>query len=199
MLGQTVGFLLGGFLFAGGRMLLGMGLMKLGVFAAERSRSFYTWMTALGYGIGLPLMIFDATELIRHEFKSDYILQGGIFYNAFGSIVVALGHVGLIMLIVQSGALTWLTRRLAAVGRMALSNYLTHSIVCTTLFYGYGFGFFGQINRTGLAAIVLTIWLVQLWISPIWLKHFRFGPAEWLWRSLTYWRIQPMKLRYAAA
>jgi uncharacterized protein len=199
LMGQTVGFLLGGFLFASARMLLGMGLMKLGVFAAERSRSFYVWMAALGYGIGLPLMILDATELIRHEFKGDYLLQGGIFYNAFGSLVVALGHVGLIMLIVQSGALTWLTRRLAAVGRMALSNYLTHSIVCTTLFYGYGFGLFGQINRTGLAAIVLTIWVIQLWISPIWLKHFRFGPAEWLRRSLTYWKIQPMKLKCAAA
>ncbi len=199
LMGQTVGFLLGGFLFAGARMLLGMGLMKLGVFAAERSRSFYAWMAGLGYGIGMPLMIFDATELIRHEFKAEYMLNGGVFYNAFGSLVVALGHVGLIMVIVQSGAFTWLTRRLAAVGRMALSNYLTHSIVCTTLFYGYGFGLFGQINRTGLAAIVLTIWIFQLWISPIWLKHFRFGPAEWLWRSLTYWRVQPMRLRMAGA
>lgn len=109
-------------------------------------------------------------------------------------MIVALGHVGLLMLIVQSGALRWLTRRLAAVGRMALSNYLTHSIVCTTLFYGYGFGLYGTINRTGLAAIVLTIWIVQLLISPIWLAHFRFGPAEWVWRSLTYWRLQPMRL-----
>ena len=100
---QTVGFLLGGFFFAGARMLLGMGLMKLGVFSAERSRSFYLWMAALGYGIGLPLMVFDAVQLIRHEFKSEYMLQGGIFYNAFGSLIVALGHVGLIMLIVQSG------------------------------------------------------------------------------------------------
>ena len=98
---------------------------------------------------------------------------------------MALGHVGMVMLIVKSGAPYWLTRRLAAVGRMALSNYLTHSIVCTTLFYGYGFGLFGQINRTGLAAIVLTIWAAQLLISPIWLKYFRYGPAEWLWRSLT--------------
>lgn len=199
LMGQTVGFLLGGLFFAGARMLLGMGLMKLGVFAAERSRSFYAWMAALGYGIGLPLMVYDVNELIRHEFKGEYMLQGGVFYNVFGSLVVALGHVGLIMLIVQSGALTWITRKLAAVGRMALSNYLTHSIVCTTLFYGYGFGLFGQIHRTGLAAIVLTIWVIQLWISPIWLKHFRFGPAEWLWRSLTYWKIQPMKLRHAAA
>jgi len=193
LMGQTVGFLLGGLFFAGARMLLGMGLMKLGVFSAERSRRFYTGMVVLGYGIGLPLMVFDAVQLINHEFRSEYFLRGGVFYNAFGSLVVALGHVGLIMLIVQDGALTWLTRRLAAVGRMALSNYLTHSIVCTTLFYGYGFGLFGQINRTGLAAIVLAIWIFQLWISPIWLKHFRFGPAEWLWRSLTYWRLQPMK------
>ncbi len=77
---------------------------------------------------------------------------------------------------------------------MALSNYLTHSIVCTTLFYGYGFGLFGHINRTGLAAIVLTIWVAQLVISPIWLRYFRYGPAEWLWRSLTYGQPQPMRV-----
>ena len=191
---QTLGFLLGGGLFAGGRMLLGMGLMKLGVFSAARSRRFYLAMVGLGYGLGLPLMVFDASQLIEHRFSNDYGLHGGMFYNAFGSLVVALGHVGLLMLIVQSGAISWLTHRLAAVGRMALSNYLTHSIVCTTLFYGYGFGLFGTINRTGLAAIVLTIWIAQLIISPIWLKHFRFGPAEWLWRSLTYWRLQPMRV-----
>jgi uncharacterized protein len=191
---HTIVFLLGLGFMAGGRMLIGMGLMKLGVFSAARSRRFYLWMVGLGYGIGLPLMVFDARELIRHGFSAEYSLHGGVFYNAFGSLVVALGHVGLLMLIVQSGALSWLTRRLAAVGRMALSNYLTHSIVCTTLFYGYGFNLFGTINRTGLAAIVLTIWIFQLVVSPIWLKHFRFGPAEWLWRSLTYWRLQPMRV-----
>jgi uncharacterized protein len=199
LMGQTVGFLLGGFLFAASRMLLGMGLMKLGVFSAERSCRFYTGMVVLGYGLGLPLMVFDAVQLIDHRFDSEYFMRGGVLYNVFGSLVVALGHVGLIMLIVQGGALAWLTRRLAAVGRMALSNYLTHSIVCTTLFYGYGLGLFGQVNRTGLAAIVLLIWTFQLWVSPIWLKHFRFGPAEWLWRSLTYWRLQPMRLRPGAA
>ena len=91
------------------RMLLGMGLMKLGVFSAQRSRRFYLWMVALGYGVGLPLMVFDAIELIRHRFSFDYMLHGGAFYNLFGSLVVALGHVGLLMLIVQSGAITWLT------------------------------------------------------------------------------------------
>jgi uncharacterized protein len=99
------------------------------------------------------------------------------------------------MLIHKAGLLLWLTSRLAAVGRMALSNYLTHSIVCTTVFYGYGFGAFGYVNRTGLAGIVLVIWIVQMLVSPIWLERFRFGPAEWLWRSLTYWRLQPMLRR----
>jgi uncharacterized protein len=192
---QTIFAILFGMVFVAlGRMLIGMGLMKLGVFSAQRSRRFYLWMAAIGYGIGMPLMIFDAQELIGHNFSHDYSLHGGKFYNAYGSVVVALGHVGLLMLIVQSGALSWLTNRLAAVGRMALSNYLTHSIVCTTLFYGYGFGLFGHINRTGLAAIVFTIWVCQLVISPIWLKHFRYGPAEWLWRSLTYGQPQPMRV-----
>jgi uncharacterized protein len=190
---HTIGFLLGGFLLAGSRMLLGMGLMKLGVFSAQRSRKFYWWLLGIGYCVGLPLMVIDARQLIAHNFSIEYGLSGGFLVNVFGSVVVALGHVGLLMLIVQSGALSWLTQRLAAVGRMALSNYLTHSIVCTTLFYGYGFGLFGTINRTGLALIVLTIWIIQLVISPIWLKHFRFGPAEWVWRSLTYWRLQPMR------
>jgi uncharacterized protein len=196
---QIGGFLFGTGFFAMSRMLVGMGLMKLGVFSAQRSRRFYWWMVGLGYGIGLPLMVFDGIELIQHTFSVEYMMHGGILYNLFGSLVVALGHVGMLMLIVQSGVIGWLTRRLAAVGRMALSNYLTHSIVCTTLFYGYGFGLFGQINRLGLAAIVLTIWIFQLIISPIWLKYFRFGPAEWLWRSLTYWRIQPMRLAQAEA
>ena len=81
-----------------------------------------------------------------------------------------------------------------AVGRMALTNYLMQSVICTTLFYGWGFGLFATLNRTALAGVVLAIWVFQLLISPIWLRFYRFGPAEWLWRSLTYWRWQPMRL-----
>ena len=75
------------------RMLVGMGLMKLGVFSAQRSRRFYLWMVGLGYGIGLPLMVFDAIELIEHKFSVDYQMHGGVLYNVFGSLVVAMGHV----------------------------------------------------------------------------------------------------------
>ena len=76
----------------------------MGVFSASRSRRFYLWMMALGYGIGLPLMVFDAQEQIRNSFSGTYEMHGGLFYNFFGSMVVALGHVGMLMLIVQSGA-----------------------------------------------------------------------------------------------
>ncbi len=191
---QTLAFIFGLGFVAASRMLIGMALMKLGVFSAERSKQFYLWMVALGYGIGMPLMVFDALELIKHEFSFVYGLHGGFLYNLFGSLVVAMGHVGLVMLIVKAGLISWLTRRLAAVGRMALTNYLTHSIVCTTLFYGYGFALFGTMNRTALFGVVVVIWTVQLIVSPIWLKYFRFGPAEWVWRSLTYWRPQPMRV-----
>jgi uncharacterized protein len=196
LLGEhTFGFLFGGFFLAGGRMLVGMGLMKLDVFSGRRSRRFYIWLALLGYGLGVPLVAYDAYAAIQSRFSTMYELNGGIFFNLYGSVLVALGHVGALMLIYQAGALTWLTNRLAAVGRMALSNYLTHSLVCTVLFYGYGFGLFGHINRLGLLGIVVAIWVAQLLYSPIWLRWFRFGPAEWLWRSLTYWKLQPMLRR----
>jgi uncharacterized protein len=190
---QTFGFIFFLLWMVGGRMLLGMGLMKMGVFAASRSRRFYVWMVLLGYGIGLPLLIYDTYALIEHDFHYKHSLPSMYLFNYFGSILVALGHVGVVMLICQAGAIPWLTRRLAAVGRMALTNYLTQSLICTAIFYGWGLGLFATMDRTELAGVVLAIWIFQLLISPVWLAFFRFGPAEWLWRSLTYWRLQPIR------
>jgi uncharacterized protein len=76
---------------------------------------------------------------------------------------------------------------------MALTNYLMHTIVCCLIFYGWGFGMWERIGRAELLAIVLVIWTAQLLLSPLWLRVFRFGPAEWVWRSLTYWKLQPMR------
>jgi uncharacterized protein len=82
---------------------------------------------------------------------------------------------------------------MAAVGRMAMTNYLVQSLVCTALFCGWGFGQIGTLGRTGLYAVVALIWAAQLWYSPAWLRHFRYGPAERAWRSLTYGRVQTFK------
>lgn len=84
-------------------------------------------------------------------------------------------------------------RILAPVGRMALTNYLTHSIVCTTIFYGYGFGLYDQITPLGQLAFVVLIYGTQIIFSGWWMRRFRFGPMEWLWRSLTYGKAQPMR------
>jgi uncharacterized protein len=196
---HTIGFLLGGWWFVGGRMLIGMGLMKLGAFAASRSKLWYLGLMALGYGLGMPLVIWDTITLIRHDFDSQELLSGGIYFNFYGGLLVAVGHAGLVMLIYQGGHLKWLTNRLAAVGRMALSNYLFDSLFCTFLFYGYGISLYAMLDRAQLYMVVLGIWTFQLLMSPIWLQHYRFGPAEWLWRSLTYWKLQPMRVNPAQA
>ena len=86
---------------------------------------------------------------------------------------------------------------LAAVVRTALSNYLLQSLLGSLIFYGYGLGFYGHATPPAQQAIVVAIWLCSLGLSIVWLQRFRFGPAEWLWRSLTYWRLQ--RFRQAGA
>jgi uncharacterized protein len=191
---HTMSLLFFGFWRVAGLMIVGMGLMKLGVFSASRSRRFYALCCAIGYGVGLPVVWLGAGAMWAHEFDMLYMNRdGGTVPNYLGSLLVALGHLGVVMLVCKSGALEALRRRLAAVGRMALSNYLAHTIICTTLFYGYALGLYGSFGRFQLMLFVLGIWIFQLLVSPVWLRRFRFGPAEWLWRSLTYWRRQPMR------
>ena len=196
---HTVGFALALWWMVGGRMLLGMGLMKLGVFSAARSPTFYRRLALIGYGLGLPLIVADiAISWHYHFFTEDalgYFTGGWWLPREASSPLVALGHVAVVMLLYQAGVLPRLARRLAAVGRMALTNYLLTSIVCTTLFYGYGFGLFGRLHRPDLFGVVLLIWAFQLGVSLPWLARFRFGPAEWAWRSLTYGRAQPFLIR----
>ena len=193
--GQTLGFLFFGWWFTGGRMLIGMALMKLGVFSAARSMRTYAWMAIAGYGIGLPLMAVDTYLTIQYNWSFiNYEAEGGFLFNMLGGIIVVIGHIGLVMMIWKARLLEGLTRRLGAAGRMALSNYLFDSIVCTTLFYGYGLKQFARLDRGQLYLVVLAIWAFQLWFSPIWLSRFRYGPAEWLWRSLTYRKFQKMRI-----
>jgi uncharacterized protein len=86
------------------------------------------------------------------------------------------------------------TRRLAAAGRMALSCYLLQSIIATLIFYGHGLGQFGRFERWQQFATVLAIWVFLLLFCKTWLEKYRYGPFEWLWRSLTYRKPQPMRL-----
>jgi len=178
---------------AGGLMLVGMGLYKLGVFSAALPSRTYRKMILAALFLGLPL----AGAGVWYHTATDWALEvgffGGMQFNYWGSLFVALGWVGVVMLFCQGWSGSWLYRSLAATGQMALTNYLMQTFICTTLFYGHGFGLYGSVERTGQILIVFAIWAVQLLWSPWWLARFRFGPFEWLWRSLTYWRLQPMR------
>lgn len=176
-----------------GLMLIGMALLKLDVLTARRPASAYVKLAAFGLAIGVPLAAFGIRQNFAYNWTIEYSMFFGAQWNYWGSLFVSLGYVGVFMWIVRTGVVTALTSRLAAVGRMAFSNYIFHTLVATTIFYGHGLGLFGSVERTGQVLIVLAIWMVQLVLSPIWLRHFQFGPLEWVWRSLTYGERQPMR------
>ncbi len=177
-----------------GRMLLGMALLKAGFFTGSARSQTYLWTAMLGYGAGLPLVATACRGLIRNGFDPVYLFGTGFPLNGAGSIFVGIGHISVFMLLYQSGRARALMQRLQSVGRMALTNYLMQTLIATTLFYGYGFALFGAFSRVQLYGIVLVIWVLQLWYSPLWLYRFRFGPVEWFWRSLTYGRAQKMAI-----
>ncbi|MEM8816572.1 MAG: DUF418 domain-containing protein [Pseudomonadota bacterium] len=177
----------------GGLMLIGMALMKLGVFSGARSESFYRRLAATGYALGLPLAAISAWQFFVNGFDPVYTMRVGNLPNYIGSVLVALGHIGVLLLVAKSGALRALRSRFEAVGRTALSNYLLHSIVMTSVFYGYGLGLYGELPRLVQMLPVVLLIAAQLALSPWWLSKYRFGPVEHLWRSLSYWRWQPMR------
>lgn len=193
LLFQTFYFFLFAFWKVFGLMLVGMALLKLDVFTARRSVSFYAKFAAVNLAIGLPIVIYGMLQNFAHGWSVEYSMFLGAGYNYVGSTFVSFGYIGLFMAIVRAGAIEALTARLAAVGRMAFSNYILQTLIATTIFYGHGFGLFGSVERTGQVAIVLAVWALQLFVSPIWLRHYQFGPLEWVWRSLTYGAPQPMR------
>ncbi len=180
---------------AGGLMLVGMGLFKLGVFGAKRSTATYLVFVALAMLVGIPLVLYGVRRNEAHSWDLRSCFFFGSQFNYWGSLLVSLGWIGAIMLLCKHRLVRPLTGALASVGRMAFTNYIMQSVLCTLIFYGHGLGYFGNVERTGQIAIVFAIFALQLILSPIWLRAFRFGPLEWLWRSLTYWRLQPMRQR----
>ena len=181
---------------AGGLMLIGMALFRYGVFGAQRSSRFYAALIAVAVAVGLPLQAYGiALDFARGWPVWSFFVGAQLIY--WPSIAVSLGYVGVVMLVCRREALHCLTRPLAAVGRTALTNYLLQTILCTTIFYGHGLGWFGSVDRAGQVGVVAAVWAVQLVASPLWLRRFRFGPAEWAWRWLTY-GVRPLLRRTSA-
>ncbi|NNM04059.1 MAG: DUF418 domain-containing protein [Gemmatimonadetes bacterium] len=192
--GQTVGFLLHGIWRGCGLILLGMGLYRLRILTGERARSFYRTLIAVGLGIGIPITAFAFWMSYSANWGDFWVQQFALQVIHWVGIVVSLAWIGIVMLACRPACRSWMGRALAAVGRTALSNYLLHSLICTFIFYGFGLGLYGSVERTEQIGIVFAVWVLQLLISPLWLRYFRFGPAEWLWRSLSYGGLQPFRV-----
>lgn len=170
-----------------GAMLLGMALFRWGVLSNERSSEEYLKMVVGCFTVGITMTIAGVAYLHYHDWGSVAGFSWELF-NYWGSILVSVSYVGLVMLLCRRWAGGFIEKGLSSVGRTALSNYLFQTVVATTIFYGYGFGLFGQVNRVEQMVVVVLIWVVQVVLSVLWLQRFRYGPAEWVWRNLTYGR-----------
>jgi uncharacterized protein len=180
-------------------MLLGIALYKWGFLTLKWTKAQYKKTVLIGYGIGLPLVIFSFIYNTIHfpnveaglkHIEEHAINWVSLIYD-FQRIAIMMAHVALVMLIYQAGYLTRLMNGLRAVGQMAFTNYIMHTVICTLVFFGYGLNQYAEWEYYQLYYLVIGIWIFQLIMSPIWLKFFLFGPLEWLWRCLTYGRIQP--------
>jgi uncharacterized protein len=174
-----------------GQMVLGMALLKLAVFGPDAGRRARVWVMAIGLGVGVPLMVADVWISVAKNFDPLWSFTGAFLFNYWGSVFLALGYVGVLVSLFGTlpGAVV---RPFAAVGRMAFTNYLLQSLIGTTLFYGFGLGWWGTMDRVDLVWVFLALTAAQLVWSLLWLAVCRFGPMEWLWRNLTYWRVQPI-------
>ena len=176
---------------AGGLMLVGMALYKWGVLSAVRSRSFYLKSAFYSLTIGFPIVIYGMYMNFTMNWDFQYSMFTGSQFNYWGSLFIAYGYISLIMVFAQSDNYNTIKKRLASIGQMALTNYILHSFIGAFIFFGIGFGLFGQIDRSFQMLIVSIVCILQYLTSEKWLSSYKFGPLEWVWRSLTYGKKQP--------
>jgi uncharacterized protein len=189
---QTAYFVLFFFWRCGGMMLLGMALYKWSFLDGRRPAGDYLLVAATCLPVGLALAWYGTVVLERVRFGMPERTVADI-WNYTGAALASVGYAAVLILVVKRGALGVLRRALAAVGQMAFSNYLLHSVTTSIVFLGWGLGLAGRFDYAQQLLFVAVIWTFQLALSPVWLQRYRFGPAEWLWRSLTYWKRQPMR------
>ena len=174
-------------------MLVGMAAYRSGLLKGEWPLDAYRRMFLVGAGVGIPLILWGALFNLTHDWEMRYSLYMGRQFNGLGAPLVSLAWISLVIIALKKGWLPGLTTRLRAVGRMALTCYLLTTVICTTLFYGHGLGLFGTMDRAEQWLVVIAVWFVLLTFAPLWLRWFRMGPVEWLWRWASYGRRPPFR------
>jgi uncharacterized protein len=176
-----------------GLMLFGMALFKSGFLTGEWSRKRYLRWGLVSAILALPPLAALAWWQVDSSFDAAVVFLSSMALSIPFDMLMAVAWAALVILWVQDGAMTGLHARVAAAGRMAFTNYLTTSLVMTTIFYGYGFALFGEVGRAALWIPVIGMWAAMLSWSKPWLDRFHYGPLEWLWRSMSRGSVQPMR------
>ncbi|MFC5046497.1 DUF418 domain-containing protein [Aquimarina hainanensis] len=190
---QTTSFYTYSFWRVSGLMMIGMGLVKTGFITGKLSKKRYYNDLIISSAIGLPMSMLSVYLYLDSNF--DYAMFSTSVYILFyiSSMVMAYTYICILILCIQSSLFKKARKGLSNLGRMAFTNYILQNVICSLLFYGYGLGYYGKVDRVFLLYTVLVIWGVQLLYTTIWLHFFRYGPLEWLWKSLTYGKKLPFK------
>ena len=171
-------------------MLLGMILYRKGILSADKSTAYYKKMILVGFGPGLIISSIGLGQAYASEWSGAYVMNIGANYKFVSGLFMALGYIGLVIWIYKKGIFKKLQNRLQATGRMAFTNYIGMSVICTLIFNGHGLGLFGTFDRFQQFLIVIGVWVIMLIISPLVLKKYQFGPLESMWRKLTYFSFK---------
>ncbi len=180
-------------------MFIGMAFYKMGILTGKANTRVYAWLCIVGLSVGIGLAYLRLHSGIQLNFNwFEYARQTSFEWYNIDRTFRSLGFFGLIMLMYKSGIFKWFFNIMRPTGQMAFTNYLGQSIICGIIFYGFGFGLYGDLQRYEAYLVLLGIWIFQILFSGIWLRFFYFGPLEWVWRSLTYGKMQPMKKKTIA-
>jgi uncharacterized protein len=174
-----------------GYFLFGMAAFKSGFLRGEWADERYRRTALIGFGVGIPAYAAMAAIALNDGFSMPVLMATVMAGPVLFRPLMVIGIAALIILITRRGG--GLVERIAAAGRAAFTNYLGTSILMTALFYGWGAGLYGSMSRIELWVVVIAMWALMLIWSKPWLERFRYGPFEWLWRTLARWQVQPMR------
>jgi uncharacterized protein len=161
----------------------------------QEHHKFFSLLAKVGVCVGIPLNVASIL-IIQHPATAISVVLQGVGQTLFyiGQYLLSAGYLGLVVCALNKQIWKKFFAAFSPMGQMALTNYLMHSVILTSIFYGYAGGQYGEISRAPQMLIVIAIIVTQIILSKWWLNRYRFGPMEWLWRSLTYKQMQPMKL-----
>ena len=172
-----------------GMMLFGMVLFRQGFLSNKWKKEAYKRIARISLTLGILLAITGIYSLHQQQWNWRYSLLIGRIPNTLGTPLVAVGVSSVVMLWVSNPRWAAVHARFAAIGRTALSGYIMQSVLATYFFYGFGLGYFGTYNRLYQLFVVAAIWSIQLVVTPIWTFRFQYGPIEFVWRTLTYFKF----------